>query len=107
VAKPPTRQYEGRFDVPTVADHRTEVEQVLVDVTSLLLERARIELEREVETAGESATAEAANSLLRMRKLEDALRTIRRERSVAGQVSEPVSGRQVSKFYEVPGQEDA
>jgi hypothetical protein len=89
--------------MPTVAAHRTEVEQVLVDVSSLLLERARLELEREVEAAGDSATPEAASSLLRMRKLEDALRTIRSERSVAGQVS----GRTISKYYEVPGQEDA
>jgi hypothetical protein len=93
--------------MPTVAASRTEVEQVLIDVTSLLLERARAELEREVEAGSDSGTNEAASSLLRMRKLEDTLRTIRQQRSVAGQVSAPASGRQVSRFWEVPGQEDA
>ena len=38
--------------MPTAAGSRTAVEQMLVEVTSLLLERARIQLEREVEAAG-------------------------------------------------------
>jgi hypothetical protein len=80
-----------------------DVERVLVDVTSLLLERARIELEREVQAAGDSAGADATSSLVRMRELEGVLQTIRKQQSVAM----PVPGRQVSKFYEVPGQEDA
>jgi hypothetical protein len=97
----------GGSTMPTVAVNRTDVEWVLVDVVSLLLERARIELEREVAAAGDSARHEAASSLVRMRELEAALRTIRQQVSGAGPVTASVPGPQVSKFYEVPGQEDA
>ena len=92
--------------MPTAAGSRTEVEQLLVEVTSLLLERARIGLEREVEAAADAASA--ASDLLRMRELEAALRAIREERALAGAVPAPVPlHREVSRFYEVPGQEDA
>jgi hypothetical protein len=88
----------------SVAISRTEVERVLVEATSLLLERARIQLQREVE-AGDDA---AAGSLVRMRELEDALRAIRQEHAVMSAVAVPVPlERQVSRYYEVPGQEDA
>jgi hypothetical protein len=93
--------------MPTVATDQTEVERVLVDVTSLLLERARIALEREVEASGDSPESDAAISLARVRELEDALRSIRQRQSAKGAVPASVPGRQVSKFYEVPGQEDA
>jgi hypothetical protein len=88
--------------VPTVAANRTDVERVLVEVTSLLLERARLQLEREVD-AGHDA---AADELRRMRDLEDALQAIRQERTAAVPTSVPLH-REVSRFYEVPGQEDA
>lgn len=75
----------------------THIERVLVEATSLLIERARIQLERDPED--EAAAAE----LRRVRELEQELRLIRHEFGLP-----PVpSGRQVSKFYEVPGQEDA
>ena len=93
--------------MPTAADHRTDIERVLIDATSLLLERARIELEREVAAAGDSATQEAASSLVRFGELEAALRIMRQELSVAGPAATTMPGRQVSRFYEVPGQEDA
>ena len=93
--------------MPTVAEHRTDIQRVLVDATSLLLERARIELERQVAAAGDSASQEVASSLVRFGELEAALRTIRQELSVAGRVTTSMPGRQVSRFYEVPGQEDA
>jgi hypothetical protein len=93
--------------MPTVTASRTDVERVLVEVTSLLLERARVELEREVEAARDSSS-DAAGNLRRMRELEDALRAIRQERSITGGVPTPLPlHREVSRFYEVPGQEDA
>ena len=92
--------------MPIATGSRTAVEQMLVEVTSLLLERARIQLEREVEATGDAAGA--ASDLLRMREFEAALRAIREERAVAGAVPAPVPlHREVSRFYEVPGQEDA
>jgi hypothetical protein len=91
----------------TTTSDRTDVEQVLVEVASLLLERARMELERAVGADDASASSDAASNLARMRELEDALRAVRRARSVAGPPAATASGRQVSKFYEVPGQEDA
>ena len=77
----------------------TELERLLVEATSLLLERARIELEREMKPGDDSAAA----SLRRMRECEDALRALRHEPAAAA----PHSERQVSRYYEVPGQEDA
>jgi len=77
----------------------TELERVLVEATSLLLERARIELERDVKAGDDSA----AVSLRRVREYEDALQLLRPEPTGAALHAE----RQVSKYYEVPGQEDA
>jgi hypothetical protein len=89
----------------TLAASQTEVERVLVEVTSLLLERARIDLEREVDARRDSSRNDtAAAGLRRMRELEDALRAIRQERAAPAPVS---LQREVSRFYEVPGQEDA
>jgi hypothetical protein len=95
--------------MPTATANQTDVERVLVEVTSLLLERARAEAEREVEAArGSSRGDAAARALERMRELEDTLRAIQRERAVADAGRAPVPlHREVSKFYEVPGQEDA
>ena len=95
--------------MPSVATSQTDVERVLVEVTSLLLERARIELEREVDAARDSSSSDAASgSLRRMRELEDTLRAIRQEHILAGAVPAPVPlHREISRFYEVPGQEDA
>ena len=90
--------------MPTIAANRTDVERVLVEVTSLLLERARMQLEREVDAGQQTA----ADELRRMRDLQDALQAIRQERAVAAAVPAPVPlQREVSRFYEVPGQEDA
>ena len=76
----------------------THLEKVLVEVTSILIERARLQLEREA-----SSDDAAAAELRRVQELEQELRVIRHEFGLP-----PVpSGRQVSKFYEVPGQEDA
>jgi hypothetical protein len=88
---------------------QTNIEQVLIKATSLLVECARRELEREVEAARESGIDRtAASDLGRMRELEEELRAIRRELGLVGAARTPTGpARQVSKFYEVPGQEDA
>jgi hypothetical protein len=93
----------------TAVASQTDVERVLVEVTSLLLECARIELEREVEAARDSSRNDAAaGNLRRMRELEDTLRAIRQEHVLAAAVPAPIPvQREVSRFYEVPGQEDA
>lgn len=94
--------------MPSVAASVTQIEWVLVEITSLLLERARTELEHEVEATGESARDAAASNLRRMRELEDVLRSIRQDPRLAESMrAQQTPGRQVSRFYEVPGQEDA
>jgi hypothetical protein len=74
---------------------QTHIEQVLVEVTSLLMERARVQLERE----------HATDELHRVETLEKELKSIRHELGLDDAHAPP--GRQVSKFHEVPGQEDA
>ena len=88
----------------TVMSRQTHIEQVLVEVTSLLVERARVQLEREVEDGRDSR-----QDLERMTHAEKELRAIRRELGLPESMTEstPPPGRQVSKFHEVPGQEDA
>ena len=76
------------------------MERVLVEVASLLMERARLQTERE----GSNDVAVAAE-LHRLRELERELSMIRHELGIPTPPAPP--GRQVSKFYEVPGQEDA
>jgi hypothetical protein len=94
--------------MPTVSANRTDVEQVLVEVTSLLLERARVELEREVQAGTDSNNDDATSNLRRMRELEEALRSIRQERATAAAAPAPEPHhREISRYYEVPGQEDA
>ena len=81
----------------TTVSRQAYVEKVLVEVTSLLLARARTQLQRESED-----DLAAENDLRRLEELDKELRAIRRE------LGAPLpSGRQVSRFYEVPGQEDA
>jgi hypothetical protein len=92
--------------VSTTTSRQVHLEHVLVEVTSLLVDRARIQLEREVESSPDET---AAADLRRLHELEKELRAIRRELGVHDpdkQTTTP-GGRQVSKFYEVPGQEDA
>jgi hypothetical protein len=88
----------------TVLSRQTHIEQVLVEVTSLLVERARVQLEHEVEDGRDSR-----HDLERMHQAEKELRAIRRELGLPESPSDspPPAGRQVSKFFEVPGQEDA
>ena len=89
----------------TAASRRLHIEHVLVEVTSLLVERARAQLERE-STTDESA----ANQLRRLNGLEQELQAIRHEIGLiaaASNVPTSAEGRQVSRFYDVPGQEDA
>jgi hypothetical protein len=85
---------------------KAHVEEILVEVTSLLVDRARRELEREVAAAPDSDAA--ATDLRRVRELEDELREVQRELHHDTQAAVPSApGRVVSRFYEVPGQEDA
>jgi hypothetical protein len=88
----------------TVISRQTHIEQVLVQVTSLLVERARAQLERDV-----AAGQESTRDLLRMNELEKELLAIRHELGLpdAAGVSPSPPGRVASRFYEVPGQEDA
>ena len=90
----------------TTTSRQVHVEQVLVEVTSLLVDRARIQLERDVANADDKS---ASSDLRRLHQMEDKLRAIRRELGLAEVGSAPTSlpERQVSRFYEVPGQEDA
>jgi hypothetical protein len=83
---------------------QTHIEQVLVEVTSLLVERARVQVEHEV-AAGQDST----HDLQRINEAEKELRAIRRELGMPESATDspPPPGRQVSKFFEVPGQEDA
>jgi len=86
----------------TTTTRQTHMEQILIEVTSLLVDRARIQLET-------ATDAHAAADLRRLQELEKELRAIRREfglhESAIHNASPP--GPQVSRFYEVPGQEDA
>jgi hypothetical protein len=81
----------------TTVSKQAHIEKVLVEVVSLLLSRARVQLEREAE--GDLA---AESDLRRLEELDKELRAIRRDIGAPSP-----AGRQVSRFYEVPGQEDA
>jgi hypothetical protein len=84
-----------------------DLDQALLDTALLLVERLRRQLES---AAGEQAWAglDAADvdELARARQLEARLRALQEQ--VRTQIS-PVApaGRQPSRYYEVPGQEDA
>ena len=90
----------------TTAARQTHIEQVLIEATSFLLDRARVQLERE---AGGSDGDAAASDLRRLLEVDKALRSIRHELGMpeSGATPAPLPERQVSRFYEVPGQEDA
>ena len=90
----------------TTAARQTHIEQVLIEATSFLLDRARVQLERE---AGGSDGDTAASDLRRLLEVDKALHAIRRELGMpeSGATPAPLPERQVSRFYEVPGQEDA
>ena len=90
----------------TTTRQQVHVEQVLVEVTSLLLDRARIQLERDAANADDER---AAVDLRHLHELEGKLRAIGRELGMEEVASPPtaVHERQVSRFHEVPGQEDA
>ena len=84
--------------MPTTSAGRThELDQVLVDVALLLVERTRKQLE------GEAAESD---ELRRARELEDRLKSIREHLPAPMPLAAEV-GRQPSRFYETPGQEDA
>ena len=76
------------------------IEKVLVEAASLLVERARAEVERGVDSSGEPTP-----ELRRLRDLEHELEAIRQNftrTAVAASV-----GPQLSRYYDVPGQEDS
>ena len=85
---------------------QTRVEQLLVEVTTLLVERARAQLEREVAEGNDET---AVIQLRRLHEMDKELRAVRRDLGLheSASANEPPQPRQVSKFYEVPGQEDA
>ncbi len=94
----------------TTISRQTHLEQLLIEVTSLLVDRACIQLEREVAALGGSNTDESApKALRRLHELEKELHSIRQDFGLEDADAAPhaPAGRQVSKFYEVPGQEDA
>jgi hypothetical protein len=95
--------------VSTTTVRQAHIEQVLIEVTSLLVDRARIQLQREVEAAGGASTdPSASGDLRRLHEMDKKLRAIRREVGLAEPGTAPAPAeRQVSRFYEVPGQEDA
>jgi hypothetical protein len=76
------------------------IEKVLVEAASLLLERARTELEREATIPGEPSV-----ELRRLRELEAELLAIRQEFARLAEAA--ALGPQLSRYYEVPGQEDS
>jgi hypothetical protein len=89
--------------VSTTVSRQVHLDQLLIEVTSLLVDRARIQLERDVAAADDPT---APGDLQRLREMEHKLRAIRKD---FGLTDAPPSApeRQVSRFYEVPGQEDA
>ena len=89
----------------TTAARQTHIEQVLIEATSFLLDRARAQMERDAGTSGSEDAAAA--DLQRLLEVDKALRAVRREFGMSDMSHEPTSERQVSRFYEVPGQEDA
>jgi uncharacterized membrane protein YccC len=92
----------------TVISRQSQIERVVIEATSLLVERARIELEQEVEAGGGASSGTAAGHLGRMRQLENELRAIRQQLGLLGAGRTTAAPeRQISRFYEVPGQEDA
>lgn len=82
-------------------ERHTELERVLADATALLLEHTRQELEREADRSG---SGEAATELARLHDVAERLAQVRR--LLADESAAARAGRQVSRYYEAPGQED-
>ena len=80
-------------------------ERTLVEAAALLIERARKEMEREVQEADESAAAALRGDLQRARDLETRLHVLRDLWPDSGALTAS-QGRQVSRYYDAPGQED-
>ena len=81
--------------MPTVSSTRAGIEKVLVEAASLLVERARTQAERD---------GDVGSDLARLRELEDQLQAIRDQ--IARTTPVPSVGPQLSRYYDVPGQED-
>ena len=81
--------------MPTVSSSQAGIEKVLIEAASLLVERARTQAERE---------GDAGSDLARLRELEDQLQAIRDR--LAEPAASPSVGPQLSRYYDVPGQED-
>jgi hypothetical protein len=81
--------------MPTVSSSQAGIEKVLIEATSLLLERARTQAERD---------GDAGSDLVRLRELGDELQAIRDK--IAQHAIRPSVGPQLSRYYDVPGQED-
>ena len=86
----------------TVSSTQARIEKVLVEAASLLVTRARAQLEREVEV---DASADSSAELRRLRELEEELLAIREGLPRAAMAHSP--GPQLSRYYDVPGQEDS
>jgi hypothetical protein len=86
----------------------SELEQLLLEATLLLVERTRRQLEREAsQHMGDALEPADADDLPRSRLLEANLKALQeRLRGQAAPVPAAV-GRLPSRYYEVPGQEDA
>jgi hypothetical protein len=84
-----------------------DLDQALIDTALLLVERARRQLERGA-TEQEWAEPEAADidDLVRARQLEARLKVLQEQVRAVAVPAAPV-GPQPSRYYEVPGQEDA
>ena len=92
--------------MPTVSSTQARIEKVLVEAASMLVERARTELEREAASSGDSSPGRTDESeLRRLRDLEAELQAIRLEFARSAVLT--ATGPQLSRYYDVPGQEDA
>jgi hypothetical protein len=93
--------------MPTHGGARSsELDQVLVDAVLLLVGRARRQLERaasEQQWAGPDAAD--VEELAGARQLEARLKLLQEQFQAEAMRAAPI-GRQVSRYYEVPGQED-
>lgn len=81
--------------MPTVSSTQAGIEKVLVEAASLLVERARTQAERDGDTGSD---------LVRLRELGDQLQAIRDK--IVQHAVPPSVGPQLSRYYDVPGQED-
>jgi hypothetical protein len=90
----------------TSSSTQARIEKVLVEAASLLVERARTQIEREIAAASDSSPDESHDAeLQRLRVLEDELAAIREQ--FARTTVAAAIGPQLSRYYDVPGQEDS